>query len=637
MRWIAVLACGAACAPSYRLPLTAAQLAAAREPAALVAYLAQPGADPAVCDAGSPGSHVAIDEAAGGALVVALRDGTLAPAAWTACAERILASADRSRQRSLLEAVLAGYRSVLADRAVERDPRVQARLAALAAAYDLRSPEARAQPDTAGALIAQLRGAPYTLGPFARRSAAAMLVALELDQGMWCGQVVDEAVLDALAAQGDEAALAALAARLPDAALRAAARHRAIRLRIAASPFPEVRDDAPHVEAMMMELGKNPISPRLQPPTAASVDPDKLALRGALVVQDVRRQTARLIAAGPDRSANGPGAAPGRDAPPAVGIAPVALRDALAIEVTGLSRPVALCGARGFDPSPCLLPGDVAVASPLAWLDGDGALHFSDQMTARQTAELARAGVPLALPLAFAGRPLVSLRWPLRFAVPGPLVVAGRGGQDGPALRIAVDEHHGRLIYAIDDGSRVRLAVTERGDAGRFRIVSRGGDGAPGSSGAPGSDGMAGSDGASATCPASGGGDGDGGNGGDGRDGEDGGRGGDGGAIAVRVTCDDGVCGDLVAALREAIASEPGTGGPGGPGGRGGAGGAGGRGGSGATCVGADGTLTQLDGGADGARGHDGRDGNPGLSGGGGRRGAVRFEVHRAAPVMASP
>jgi hypothetical protein len=97
--WIAILGCSAACAPSYRLPLTAAQLAAAREPAALVAYLAQPGADPA---------------------------------------------------------------------------------------------------------------------------------------------------------------LATLAARIPDAALRAAARRRAIRLRIAASPFPEVRDDAPHVEAMMMmELGKN--------------------------------------------------------------------------------------------------------------------------------------------------------------------------------------------------------------------------------------------------------------------------------------------------------------------------------------------------------------------------------------------
>ena len=118
MRWIAVIVCGAGCAPTYHLPMTASQLAAAREPAALVAYLGQPGADPAVCDAGSPGPHVAIDDATDRALVDALRDGSLAPPAWTACAERILASADAARQRSLLEAVLAGYRRVLVDPAV---------------------------------------------------------------------------------------------------------------------------------------------------------------------------------------------------------------------------------------------------------------------------------------------------------------------------------------------------------------------------------------------------------------------------------------------------------------------------------------------------------------------------------------
>ena len=112
-----------------------------------------------------------------------------------------------------------------------------------------------------------------------------MLTALELDHGIWHRRRVDAAALDALAAQRDDVALVMLSVRIPDAALRAAARRRTIRLRIAASPFPEVRDDAAHVEEVMMQLGKNPISPRLQRPVVAHVDPDKLALRGVVVVR----------------------------------------------------------------------------------------------------------------------------------------------------------------------------------------------------------------------------------------------------------------------------------------------------------------------------------------------------------------
>jgi hypothetical protein len=243
------------------------------------------------------------------------------------------------------------------------------------------------------------------------------------------------------------------------------------------------------------------------------------------------------------------------------------------------------------------------------------------------------------LPLAIATRPLVSLRWPLRFSVPAPLVLAANGtGQDGPALRIAVEDHHGRLIYEIEDGGDVRVAVAERGDAARFRIVSRGGTGAAGGSGANGADGTRGSDGTSATCPTSSGGNGgNGGSGGDGGTGDTGGRGGTGGAIAVRVTCDDGVCSELVAALREAIASEPGRGGPGGAGGRGGTGGAGGRGGSGTTCYDEHGNATSLSGGMDGTRGSDGRDGSAGWRGDDGRPGNVRFDVRQSAAAVASP
>ena len=218
------------------------------------------------------------------------------------------------------------------------------------------------------------------------------------------------------------------------------------------------------------------------------------------------------------------------------------------------------------------------------------------------------------------------------------MLAADGTGQDGPALRIAVEEQHGRLIYEIDGGGAVRAAVTERGDAARFRIVSRGGTGASGSSGASGADGSSGSDGSSASCPSSSGGrGGDGGSGSDGQSGDRGGRGGNGGAIAVLVTCDDGVCSDLVAALRQAIASEPGRGGPGGSGGRGGSGGAGGHGGSGTTCYDEHGNATELSAGMDGTRGSDGRDGGSGWRGDDGRPGDVRFEVHRAAAAVAQP
>lgn len=69
-----------------------------------------------------------------------------------------------------------------------------------------------------------------------------------------------------------------------------------IRLRIAASPYDELGSDAAHVEEMMMELGKNPVSPRLQPPSGAAVDPAKLSVRGIVVEQDVDRQIATLAA-----------------------------------------------------------------------------------------------------------------------------------------------------------------------------------------------------------------------------------------------------------------------------------------------------------------------------------------------------
>src|SRR5262249_4442644 len=124
----------AACGPAFHLPMTATELAQTRDGRALILYLSQPAADPAVCDAAAEGPHIAVDEAAAGALSDALADGTLKPAIWRACVDQVLASAGRSVRIAVLDGMLRVYPRVLENRALDADRNVQARLAALAAA-----------------------------------------------------------------------------------------------------------------------------------------------------------------------------------------------------------------------------------------------------------------------------------------------------------------------------------------------------------------------------------------------------------------------------------------------------------------------------------------------------------------------
>ncbi|HSR97758.1 MAG TPA: hypothetical protein VLM79_11945 [Kofleriaceae bacterium] len=616
--WLVVLV---ACGPSFHLPMSAAELAAAHDGHALILYLSQPSADPVVCDASAAGPHIAVDDAVERALVDGLRDGAIEPRIWRACTEPMLASADRAGRTALLDRIVDAYTEVITAPQIERDPRAQARLAALDAVYRSRAPESRTRPETAHALEVKLRLAlaKRTTGPYARSRATEMLATLELERGLWGRRIIDVALLDQLVVSKSEAVLAWFAARLPDPALRAEARRRVIRLRIAGSPFGELRDDAAHVEAMMMELGRNPVSPRLQPPSRAEVDPARLAIRGVVVSQDVGRQTATLAdaaaAAGARRSN------------------PLTLRGALSVELAGLSRPITLCGAaRDLDPSPCLLAGDITVASPLMWADRDGGLHLVEQMTARQAVELARGGAAMSLPIAVGGQPVTALEWPISFARPRSMVLAAGAGDRGPSLTVTVEEHLDRLIYTVDDGHSVRLAVAARADASKFRIVSAGGDGAVGSDGSSGSAGSDGIDGSSASCPSGSASDGtSGGNGGPGGDGGNGGDGGDGGDIRVVVICPDGACRETLAALRTAFESRGGHGGPGGSGGQGGRGGRGGAGGSGASCTDDKGNVTSVSGGSAGSSGSDGSSGMSGSSGSDGHPGSVQLSARRPA------
>ena len=597
--WLIVMAaCGGG--GGFHLPMSAAELGRTHDARALALYLSQPGADPTVCDASAPGPHAVSDDGVGRVLVDALRARTVRPAVWRACVDQIFASAGRGVSGAVLD-----------DPALEADAGARERLAALAAAYSERPPELRVPREAADALVAALRARLGRLGAAGRAGAQELIATLDLERGRWGERVVDAAFLDERAAQHDEALLARFAARLPDAGLRGEAARRVIRLRIAASPFAELRDDAAHVEELVLRAGINPVSPRLQRPMRATVDAARLALPGVRVDQQVVRQTARL---GDPRGAGGL-------------LGRIALRGALAVEVDGLTRPITLCGAaRELDPTPCLLPGDVAIDSPLVWRDPDGGVHFVDDITESQAVELARND-RLALPIAIAGAPLAAIELPLAFAAHDVVVYdAATASGDGPALQVDVEQRGARLIYQITSGQTVRRAVVERAALRELTIVSRGRAGSDGSDGSAGGDGSAGSDGAAASCPSSDGGNGgDGGDGDNGADGGSGGNGGNGGTIHVTVRCDDGECQALVAALREVIRSEGGAAGSGGRGGAGGRGGHGGSAGGGTSCTDDAGHTTQLSSGFAGRSGSDGRAGSDGASGASGAPGTIEI------------
>src|SRR5262249_33743788 len=164
---------------------------------------------------------------------------------------------------------------------------------------------------------------------------------------------------------------------LPDANLRQEARRRVIRLKIAESPFPEVRENPAAVEEVVMKLGAYPISPADYPPLRGAIDASRVPLRGVVGRQHLHEHAATLLGSAGDR--------------PGVSVLPeVNLRGALTVELRGISRPVTLCRpAKDLDPSPCLVASDVKLENPMAYLDQDGAFHFVEHVAAHDAINLA--------------------------------------------------------------------------------------------------------------------------------------------------------------------------------------------------------------------------------------------------------
>jgi hypothetical protein len=614
------------CAPAFPQPMSAADLARLDSGAALIAYLGQRDANPAICDPRSASPHLTrFDRETADAVVRALLDGKIDPQVWRRCVDAVVAGGSREQVASLIDAAAGGYRALVTDRDLETSPALQARLAVLQAGYIERPSGAEGDPTTMAEAFDELRRRFFDgrFGPVAARFVSELLAVVDLEHGRYGGRPVDRASIDDIGARGDGNLLRRFADRLPAPELRDEARRRLIRLAIAASPFDEVKAQAGEVEERVMRDGVNRVALAQQPATRATLDVNKLPARNVFVRQDISHQTAALF---------------GYDGSGTLSVLPaLSLTGALWVDVAGLSRPITICqAARSLDPTPCIGAADVTIQNPFAVADPDGTFLFRDRVSESDALGATGAKNWLPLPIVVGGRRLAFFSWPLRFERPADFVLSPTFGR-GPDLKVAVNHADATVLsFTVTSGGAVYRAVVERSDLPAFHIISRGASGAPGMDGLAGSDGTSGFDGSSASCPSMGGSDGSrGGDGGNGTDGGPGGNGSDGGDIQVDVDCGAGACAaDETNLLLRTIVSQGGPGGSGGAGGRGGRGGRGGSGGSGTTCVDpTTGESSSLSGGSAGMNGLDGSSGNAGADGAPGRPGQVR--IHQAAAPRA--
>ncbi|MBI5481353.1 MAG: hypothetical protein HY906_21015, partial [Deltaproteobacteria bacterium] len=485
-----------ACGPVFPVPFTAGQLAADSSGPALVHFLGQPDASPAVCDLQNRGPHLAgFTDAIGRDLADGLADAKIPPELFRRCVDALMKHLTPPQGAELLAALGRSYRQLLRDGAIETNRARQAQLEALHRIYLERharlAPPARLVTEWVTELQAALTR--KRLGPYATRQAEDLLATVQLERGSWLGRPVDERMLDQLHAKGDEATLKRFVARLPDVAQRMQAGRRLIRLRIAASPFKELRENAAAVEETVMRQGRNPVVPATHTPLGGELLPDRIPVRGVLVRQNVLEQSISLFGYSGDR--------------PGVSVLPeLRLRGALQIRLRGVSLPVTLCGPpRELDPTPCVLASEVKLRNPTAYLDEDGAFHFNEHVTTQHALLLAQGGADFHLPITLAGKVLVDLRWPLWFERPADLVFVGQvPGATGPNLVVGADNRFPpRVIYSVAAGGITYVVVVESADAAGFHVDSRGSPGYPGEPGNPGHAGARGVDGTGASCPSS--------------------------------------------------------------------------------------------------------------------------------------
>src|SRR5262249_27536626 len=126
----------AGCESAFPHPMRAEDLSRFPSGDALVAYLAQRGASPAVCDLRATGPHLShYDADVRDALVQGLIDGRIEPRVWRQCLGAALPDLSPESAALLLDAVGRGYRSLLRRDELEKSTALQTRLAAMQSLY----------------------------------------------------------------------------------------------------------------------------------------------------------------------------------------------------------------------------------------------------------------------------------------------------------------------------------------------------------------------------------------------------------------------------------------------------------------------------------------------------------------------
>ena len=217
------------CATRYPLPMTAADLVRYDVDAgpALVAYLGQPDASPAVCESAHAGAARFGVHARGSRCAdrrVRRREDQWGEAA--PLHRRRAQGLPADQVPSLFDDVMRAYGKLLKDSDLETDP-------ALAERREHATPVRR--PPTRSRRASKRSGRPSSTicatswprtspGPIAKSSAAEIIATVDVEHGPWQGRPVDPPLMDTLAAAGNEMTLTRFAERLPAPDLQEAKR-----------------------------------------------------------------------------------------------------------------------------------------------------------------------------------------------------------------------------------------------------------------------------------------------------------------------------------------------------------------------------------------------------------------------------
>ena len=469
------------CATRYPLPMTAADLVRYEYDAgpALVAYLGQPDASPAVCDLRTRGPHVsAFTPQVRGALVHGFVDGKIDAALWRRCVDGALKGLPADQVSSMFDDVMVAYGKLLKDSDLETDPALAERVATMQRLYVDRRPDLDGHQTVLAPLFDELRDrlAKNKLGPVAKSFAAEVIATVDVEHGSWHGRPVDLPLLDTLAAAGNEMTLTRFAERLPTPDLREQAKRRIVRVHVALSAFDEVRASPAAVEEAVIRNGHNPVVLADHSLVRAWFDESQATIRAVLVRQRVWQRSATLLGYAQQR--------------PTLSVLPeLSFRGSLWAELQSISHPVTLCTSkRALDPTPCIAVASISLDNPFTYLDKGGLFHFRDNVAEQEVVPLA-ARDAFTLPVALDGQPAVSLQWGLSYERPEDLDLSGSGaGSRGPDLQVRVEHPNQRPLPPPPPPTppgppppppppppeRFRWGTRRRGRGRRPRAISRG-------------------------------------------------------------------------------------------------------------------------------------------------------------------